>query len=43
MQIQWSEGGVSKLAGVGTEAEEEAPEVWQREWTVESSVIEGAK
>ena len=43
MQIEWSEGEVLKLVGVGTEAEGEVRSVWERESMVENGVTEGAK
>jgi hypothetical protein len=42
MQIEWSEGGVLKLAGVGTEAEEGARERVGARIDVEKSGKEGA-
>jgi hypothetical protein len=43
MQIEWSEGEVLKLAGVGTEAEEGPASGWERESMVEDGVKAGAK
>jgi hypothetical protein len=36
MQIEWSEGEVLKLAGIGTEAEAGRARVWERESMVEN-------
>jgi hypothetical protein len=43
MQIEWSEGEVLKLAGVGTAAEKEVGEGVEQESIVEDGVKEGGK
>ena len=42
-QIEWSEGEVLKLAGVGTEAKKGPARVWKRESILEDGVMESGK